>query len=80
VGSGDLVEIEVDRDTGQLIFTRTADVLAVPEIAPAAAMDDEPSRTELEREAAQLAITTAIAITAAVVELIDSPAARRSRI
>jgi ATP-dependent Clp protease ATP-binding subunit ClpA len=80
VGSGDLVEIDVDRDTGQLIFTRTADVVAVPEIAPAAAMDDEPSRTVLEREAAQLAITTAIAITAAVVDLIDSPAARRSRI
>jgi ATP-dependent Clp protease ATP-binding subunit ClpA len=80
VGSGDLVEIDVDRDTGQLIITRTADVVAVPEIAPAAAMDDEPSRTVLEREAAQLAITTAIAITAAVVDLIDSPAARRSRI
>jgi ATP-dependent Clp protease ATP-binding subunit ClpB len=80
VGSGDLVEIDVDRDTGQLIFTRTADVLAVPEIAPSAALDDEPSQTELEREAAQLAITTAIVITAAVVDLIDSPAARRSRI
>ena len=78
VGSGDLVEIDVDRDTGQLIFTRTADVVAVPEVAPAAAMDDETSHTELEREAAQLAITTAIVITAAFVDLIDAPAARRS--
>ena len=79
VGSGDLVEIDVDRDTGQLIFTRTADVLAIPQIALSHEVDEEPSETELEREAAQLAITAAIAITAAaIVDLIDAPAARHS--
>ena len=80
VGPGDLVEIDVDRETGQLIFTRTADVVAVPEIAPSFAADEESSETEFEREAAHLAITTAIAITAAVVNLMDAPAARRSPI
>ena len=80
VGPGDLVEIDVDRETGQLIFTRTADVVVVPEIAPSFAADEESSETEFEREAAHLAITTAIAITAAVVNLMDAPAARRSPI
>lgn len=79
VGSGDLVEIEVDPDTGELVFTRTSDVVALPEIAPPYDAGDE-SDAELEREAARLAVTTAIAITAAVVNLIDMPAARRYQI
>ena len=78
VGPGDLVEIDVDEGTGELVFTRTSSVVPVAEFDPLPDRGDEPEADmELEREAARLVVTTAIAITAAVVDLIDTPAAKR---
>jgi ATP-dependent Clp protease ATP-binding subunit ClpB len=76
VREGDLVEVSLDPANGELVFSRRATGRPVRDDR-AGRDETEASDRNLEETATRLAVVTAVAMTAAVVKLMDGPLANR---